>query len=198
MESQSQIKRCLSEPEGLAAVRALLAQGEEAHRTGLERRLCERFGFCDGRGEAQTAGCLKALGELSRAGHFALPAPRSRPSGSTPRRLGAAVAAPQGVPSTAGAVLDLNLVRVDSDERMRIWNELMLREHPCGAGPLVGPQLRYLIGSAHGWPGWYGLLGGGDRLARPRYLARLGRGDPARAVAPSGVDESLPAAPPGV
>lgn len=153
MESQSQIKRCLSEPEGLVAVRALLAQGEEAHRTGLARRLSEWFGFIDGRGEAQTAGCLKALGELSRAGHFALPAPRSRPLGSTPRRLGAAVAAPQGVPSTAGAVLELNLVRVDSDERMRIWNELMLREHPCGAGPLVGPQLRYLIGSAHGWLG---------------------------------------------
>jgi hypothetical protein len=36
-------------------------------------------------------------------------------------------------------------------------NELMLREHPRGAGPLVGVQVRYLIGSAHGWLGGLGF-----------------------------------------
>jgi hypothetical protein len=40
---------------------------------------------------------------------------------------------------------------------MRIWNEMMIREHPRGAGPLVGRQLRYLIGSEHGWLGGMGL-----------------------------------------
>jgi len=119
----------------------------------LARRLCEEFGFYDGRGEAQTAGCLKALGELSQAGWFELPAPRSQPGVGAPRRLSEAVAFPEGVPETAGEVQRLELILVNSDERMRIWNELMLREHPCGAGPLVGPQLRYLIGSAHGWLG---------------------------------------------
>ena len=38
---------------------------------------------------------------------------------------------------------------------MRIWNEMMLREHPQGAGPLVGCQLRYLINSDHGWLGGF-------------------------------------------
>jgi len=33
----------------------------------------------------------------------------------------------------------------------------MIREHPLGAGPLVGRQLRYLIGSAHGWLGAIGF-----------------------------------------
>ena len=164
MDSQSQIKRRLSEPEGLAAIRALRAQGEVTRRTDLARRLCERFDFFDSRGRAQTAGCLKALGELSRAGHFALPAPRSRPSCSTPRRLAAAVPPPQGVPEKAGSIRDLALVVVDSDERMRIWNELMLREHPCGAGPLVGPQVRYLIGSAHGWLGGFAFSAAAIRL----------------------------------
>ena len=32
----------------------------------------------------------------------------------------------------------------------------MLREHPQGAGPLVGAQMRYLIGSEHGWLGGFG------------------------------------------
>ncbi len=36
---------------------------------------------------------------------------------------------------------------------MHIWNELMLCEHPQGGGPLVGAQMRYLIGSEHGWLG---------------------------------------------
>ena len=157
MESQSEIKRRLSEPEALAEICALLSRGEEQRRTEVARRLCERFGFYDARGRAQTAGCLKALGELSRAGEFALPAPRSRPQQGSPRRCAGPVPAPQGVPATAGAVRGLELVRVDNDERMRVWNELMLREHPCGAGPLVGAQLRYLIGSEHGWLGGFGF-----------------------------------------
>lgn len=154
MECQSQIKRRLSEPEAIAEISALLTNGEPT-RTDLAQRLCERHGFFDSRGHAQTAGCLKALGELSQAGYFALPAPRSRPSCGSPRRLPAPVPPPQGVPETAGAVADLELVRVEGDEQMRIWNELMLCEHPCGAGPLVGAQVRYLIGSAHGWLGGF-------------------------------------------
>lgn len=33
----------------------------------------------------------------------------------------------------------------------------MIREHPRGAGPLVGAQMRYLIQSAHGWLGGFGF-----------------------------------------
>jgi hypothetical protein len=39
---------------------------------------------------------------------------------------------------------------------MRTWNELLLREHPQGAR-LVGPQLRYLVRSAHGVLGAVGF-----------------------------------------
>jgi hypothetical protein len=49
------------------------------------------------------------------------------------------------------------LVKVETSAQVRIWNELMLREHPRGAGPLVGVQLRYLIGSRHGWLGGLGF-----------------------------------------
>jgi hypothetical protein len=157
VESQSQIKRRLSGPESIAEIGALLAHKDGARRTDLARCLCERFGFLDSRGRAQTAGCLKALAELSRAGHFALPVSRSRPARSSPRRLSGPVPAPRGVPGTAGAVRELELILVDSEERMRTWTELMVREHPCGAGPLVGAQLRYLIGSAHGSLGGFGF-----------------------------------------
>jgi hypothetical protein len=74
------------------------------------------------------------------------------------------VEAPREVPDDVGAVQGLRLVLVDSEQRMRIWNELMIREHPCGAGPLVGAQLRYLICSAHGWLGGFGFCAAALRL----------------------------------
>jgi hypothetical protein len=48
---------------------------------------------------------------------------------------------------------------------MRLWNELMITEHPQGAGPLVGRQLRYLIASDHGWLGGLGFAAAALALA---------------------------------
>ena len=110
MESQSQIKRCLSEVGAIAQVCGILHQDEVTHRTELARRLCTHYGFFNAQGQAQIAGCLKALGELSNAGHFTLPAARSRPAAHPPRRLAAAVPLPAQVPETAGAVQGLKLV----------------------------------------------------------------------------------------
>jgi hypothetical protein len=144
------MKRRLSDADAIAHICAVLSSGIQIDRTGLARQMCERHGFRDARGQLQTAGCLKALADLSRAGHFELPRPRSQPGRGSPRRLAAAVAAPTDMPTEVGDVRGLGLVRVDNQARMRIWNELMIREHPRGAGPLVGAQIRYLIGSAHG------------------------------------------------
>lgn len=153
MEVQSQIKRRLSAPEAIDQIRTLAASGAVVHRTGLARVVCEHFGFYDARGRAQLAGCLKALRDLGCAGEIDLPGARSCPSGGTARRLGRAVAWPVDLPAQAGAVRGLELVLVESEEHRRIWNELMIREHPRGAGPLVGAQLRYLMASAHGYLG---------------------------------------------
>ena len=65
--------------------------------------------------------------------------------------------APEDVPAQAGEVSALALIKVDSLEQMRLWNE-MLREHPQGAGPLVGAQMRYLIGSEHGLNAYFACL----------------------------------------
>ncbi|MBI3924050.1 MAG: IS4 family transposase [Armatimonadetes bacterium] len=47
-----------------------------------------------------------------------------------------------------GEVHGLELVLVETDEQMRIWNAMFQDEHPRGAGPLVGRQLRFLIRSS--------------------------------------------------
>ena len=58
----------------------------------------------------------------------------------SPQRLDQPVPAALDVPAQARDVRALRLVIVDGLEFMRVWNELMLCEHPQGAGPLVGAQ----------------------------------------------------------
>lgn len=155
--AQNQIKRTLMASEGLVCIRSLLDTNPSSNRSQLAAKACEQLGLHDLRGQAQLGGCLKALRELERAGHFTLPLARKGPGPSSPRRLPEPVAQPTGVPAEVGQLQGLELILVNTLDQMRIWNELMLCEHPQGAGPLVGRQLRYLIGSTHGWLGGFGF-----------------------------------------
>jgi len=102
---------------------------------------------------------LKALRELEGMGEITLPARQLEIHRAwKPRRLDRAVPPPQLVPEQVSEVreLEVELVGPSDAEAMRTWNELMLREHPQGAR-LVGPQLRYLVRSAHGVLGAVGF-----------------------------------------
>jgi hypothetical protein len=173
VEIQNQIKRALSEWGSIEIIRRLLSDSVYEYRSTFADAVCQQFGFYDARGRVQRSGCIKALRELERLGHFALPAasPMGAKGAKSPRRLGAPVEDPHGVPEQAGAVRGLCLIQVDALDRMRIWNEMMLGEHPQGAGPLVGAQMRYLIGSDHGWLGGLGFGAAAIRLAdRDRWI----------------------------
>ena len=172
MNVQNQIKRALSTPEAIEYVRLLLEDDDELFtRTGLAEVVCEEFGFQDPGGKNQLGGCLKGLRELEAAGRFQLPEPQSHKSAPSPRRLTEPVAEPEAVPAEVGVVGGLELILVEQENQMRIWNELMIGEHPQGAGPLVGRQIRYLIGSAHGWLGGFGFAAPALQLAdRDRWI----------------------------
>ena len=169
---QNQIKHTLGQPTNLEQIRHLLKDEDAPSRTSLAGELCELFGFMDFRGRRQLATCLKALRDLEQEGHIVLP-PSSfvRHTKPRPRRLPEAVPAPLEVPGAAGEVRGLALVLVETVPQIRIWNELMLREHPQGAGPMVGRQLRYLIASDHGWLGGLGFASAALTLAdRDRWI----------------------------
>ena len=172
MEAQNEIKRRLKQEASIEVIRGLLTQNEHKSRAAIAEAVCRHFGFLDARQRTQKAGCVKALRELERAGHFVLPAATSRGgTAKTARRLDQPVAEPIDVPAQAGEVRGLTLIKVDRLELMRVWNELMLCEHPQGAGPLVGAQMRYLIGSEHGWLGGFGFGAAALRLAaRDRWM----------------------------
>ena len=165
MHIQNQIKRTLSEPSNVDHIRDLLKSEDISHRTDLATRVCEQLGFHDTRGQVQISGCLKALRELESAGHFILPAACKKPGPKSPRRLSSPLLPPVDVPLKAGDVQGLKLVWVQTPEEMQIWNELMIEEHPLGAGPLVGRQLRYLISSDYGWLGGFGFAAPALQLA---------------------------------
>ena len=166
MTKQNQIKRTLSQPESIAYLREAVEENQFLHRSELAKAICEQFGFFDTRGKVQLSGCLKALRRLEAAGNFVLP-PVKIKSGinKSQRRLTEPLPPPTEVPSQVGEVEGLALVRVTTPEQMRIWNEMMITEHPQGAGPLVGRQLRYLIGSAHGWLGGFGFAAAALQLS---------------------------------
>ncbi len=157
MNTQNLIKRTLAQPESITTILMILEENEELSRSAISVQVCERFELFNARGKPQRAGCMKALRELERAGHIVLPTARRCPVTISPKRLKEPVEPPRDVPAQVGEVCALHLVKVQTDAHKRIWNELMLCEHPRGAGPLVGAQMRYLIGSEHGWLGGLGF-----------------------------------------
>ncbi len=155
--AQNQIKRTLSASENISYVRRLLESNAVRHRSELAVRVCEGLKLHDVRGRPQLAGCSKALRELERAGHFTLAASRQTKQRTSRPRVAQPVAQPTAIPAEVGELQKLELIRVRHPDELRIWNEMMLSEHPRGAGPLAGRQMRYLIGSAHGWLGGFGF-----------------------------------------
>ena len=166
MEIQNQVSRILR--DNLARLRDVLDEAVSQGVGSLVQvadRVCEAFDFRDGRDRWQRASCCRALSDLQAAGHVSLPAGRgARGGGGRARVLPHPLAPAVDVPGTVGEVVGLTLELVETDEQRQVWNTLMAYEHPRGAGPFVGPQLRYLVGSAHGWLGGVGFAASARRL----------------------------------
>jgi len=162
MTTQNEVKRTLR--ERFEVVRGWLEELAGESRTAVADEVCARFGFLDARGRVQRGSCLKALRELEAEGLWRLPAPRRLAAARSPRRLPEAVAPPCGVPESVEHVQGLNLRLVSVEADYRLWNELIVREHPLGERPLVGRQVRYLIDSQHGCLGALGFAASALRL----------------------------------
>lgn len=158
MQSPLSIQQILAQPKNTQLVEQLLGKDAGYSRTGLAQELCRRLDLRDFQGHDRLSTTRKALRDLEAQGYWTLP--RSTvpaPQGWTPIRLPQAVKAATGVPQSVEEVVGLKLVAVTTEEETRIWNELILREHPLHECRLVGRQLRYLVASDHGWLGAIGF-----------------------------------------
>ena len=100
MKSTTSIKERLCAPGNVTWVKEWLAGDKGGTRTVLAREMCERLELRDGKGALRMATTLKALRDLEAEGYWRLPAALSHGGKEwNPRRLGHAVAVPQGVPA---------------------------------------------------------------------------------------------------
>ena len=167
MYAPTPIRAALSEPHRFERLQRLLASGEVSSRSSASRLVCEAFDLRDGCGRLRRSSCMAALAGLEKAGRISLPASTGALPRGRPRGLPHALPPPTDVPDRVDRVAGLSLVVVDSDGGRRIWNEMMAREHPLGAAYHAGCQVRYLIGSDHGWLGG-AVFGSATRAQRAR------------------------------
>lgn len=130
-------------------------------RTGLSREVAGWLGWRDVRGRLRDMSCRVALLKLARSGVIELPP--ARPVSFAPG--GAAAALERvAIDTTLAALGPVELVRVTDRATSRTWRALMA-EHPLGAGPLCGAQLRYVIRSPVGDLGALSFSAPARRLA---------------------------------
>jgi hypothetical protein len=127
-------------------------------RRALSRKICGWLNWRSRAGALKTMSCRTALLHLERRGGIRLP-PAAVFPGPRPARREPAATAGAGPPAVVGRLATVQPVEVvpvggPGSPTSRVWNELMTRYHPLGAGPLCGAQIRYLIHSAtRGWLG---------------------------------------------
>lgn len=160
MKTAETILELLSSKNTVAKVKDWLQKNANKGRSALAQYLCGALNVTDHLGKPRIAGVHVALRTLESRGFWKLPKLRQGARARQQfRRLNAEVAAPEEVPAKVEQVKGLRLVEVSTreDQLFRIWNELILTEHPLKDCRLVGRQLRYLIGSDHGWLGAIGF-----------------------------------------
>ena len=170
MHTTSTIQEQLASADAVALVKKWLKENRGEMRQALARYVCEALDLKDARGALRMGGTLKALRVLETRGYWRLPKAQNangKAGCGRPRRLGRPVAPPRAVPARVEQVQGLKLVEIrpEEDELFRAWNELIETEHPLRASRMVGRQLRYLIGSEHGWLGAVGFGSCALRLA---------------------------------
>ena len=170
--AQSQISRTLRDEAAVSRIAGLLSRERFDSRSALGRRICEEFSFLDARGRPRLAGCMKALGVLAESlPGLTLPPPQAPAVKGGPRLVEAGVPEPEGVAPHPARIESLRIDPVAKPAERALWNTLVAREHPHGITTFAGCQVRYLVGSAHGWLGAAGLSAAALRVAaRDRWV----------------------------
>ena len=143
-------------PEVVERIAATVKVEPSISRRALSRRVCEWLDWRAPDGKLREVSCRKALLELERRGHVALPACEEVP-GFAPEA--AKRREPPAMPEVRCRIEELGAIEVVPvtsrySEASEIWNGLMEAHHYLGPGPLCGAQIRYLVHSAtYGWLG---------------------------------------------
>ena len=138
-----------------------------ATRTAITRFVCIEFGFQTPAGKLQASTCYKALCKLEKKGKIKLPESReTKPrADAKPQCLNHPVEPPRNLPERADEINCLEIILVDSVFLLKIWNTLIVYEHPLSYNSTFGSGFKYLIKSEHGFLGAIGFGSAAKHLA---------------------------------
>ena len=124
----------------------------ELSRSALSRRVCDWLDWKGPDDAPKQVSCRVALLRLHRRGLIELPEVQGEVPRASERVCSDEKRAP--VDCSLAELGELRVVLVTRFERKlnEVWKRLMVH-HYLGPGPLVGAQMRYLIGSERGWVG---------------------------------------------
>ena len=160
-------------PSEVTAIRRLLLEHPEFHRTEVSRQVCERLDWRKPNGGLKDMSCRVALLRMQADGLLTLPlstrgrrnvkkAPQRTPAGEPPA---------SSIETPVGALSDLRLERVVTKPASKLWNEFIDRYHYLGYFPLPGAQLRYFVYAGEHPIALFGFGAAAWHLAdRDRYI----------------------------
>ena len=161
------IRSTLLQPHNLERLRCLLVADPPSSRWAATIPVCEAFDFRDARQRLRRRSCLTALEGLDQAGLICLPAPQPRARRQPPPAASVSLPPVPALPPRVDRLAGLAVQPVGSASQLRLWQQLMAREHPLGPVRAVGCQLRYLLTAEPGLLGGF-LFAAATRRQRAR------------------------------
>jgi hypothetical protein len=143
-------------PELLLHLQQLTMPEPRPSKNSLAREVCGHLAWFSSDGKPAISSAKVAIRKLHKLGLLHCPPiTKSHTAAHRLHRSQQNLPALGKVPARVDQVkgLHLHLIVGQQDAFHEVWNDLIIDQHPCASAPLVGPQLRYLIGSDHGWLG---------------------------------------------
>jgi len=133
----------------LDALRGLIAQHPDWHRTALSRHLCELWNWRNRAGRLKDMAARTLLLKLQARGMIELPPPQTRtgrPCAQAPPMLQAELLSsmPARIDSPLGLLQPVNLELANSTGLRRRVRQLLCQYHYCGFNGAVGENVQYL------------------------------------------------------
>jgi hypothetical protein len=141
--------------QDLAAVRALIAQHPDWHRTALSRHLCQLWDWRNGAGRLKDMAARTLLLKLQARGLIELPSPQSRtarPRAQAPRTLQPELLplTPPAIVGPLAALQPLHLQPAHTLQLRRQVSQLLTQYHYRGFNGAVGENVQYLVRDVQG------------------------------------------------
>jgi hypothetical protein len=148
----------------LQQIQNLIDQHKTMTRAELARQVCDLLGWYRSNGQRKDMSCRVALLKLHRNGLLNLPPPTRVITRN--KEIAHSLSLPE-IPITKSVeqIDGLSLVLVSDKPSSTLWKVMIQRYHYLGYTPLVGAQLRYVIGSNEGYLGAIGFSASAWKVA---------------------------------